>query len=380
MNDMTHRERILAAISHRQPDMVPIDLGATRDTSIVVEGYEKLKNHFGSDLETELCDRMMRVVKVDERILQKLDIDARSIFPGKPQKAGKELGPRMYRDVWGVEREHPEGSFYFDQLKFPLSGEKTMTDIVKYPWPNPDDPGYVQGLKERLKWIRENTDCAAVLTLPAPFVHISQYLRGFQDWYMDLVINSKWIEALFDAVLEITMEVARQELHEVGQDVDIVICADDLGAQQGLQFSHEHYVKYVKSRHEKYFRQIHDLSPAKVLFHTCGSVAAVIEDLVETGVDILNPVQVSAGGMDPVKLKKKYRGRMAFWGAMDTQSVLPHGNVDDVKNMVAERIEQMGEGGGYVLSSCHNIQPDVPLENVLAMFHHAREYVPSFIK
>ncbi|MBW2297118.1 MAG: hypothetical protein JRF32_05880 [Deltaproteobacteria bacterium] len=111
-----------------------------------------------------------------------------------------------------------------------------------------------------------------------------------------------------------------------------------------------------------------------------GSVAAVIEDLIETGVDILNPVQVSAGGMDPVRLKKKYRGRMAFWGAMDTQRVLPYGSVDDVKNMVAERIEQMGEGGGYVLSSCHNIQPDVPLENVLALFHYARDYIPSFVK
>ena len=378
---MTHRERILAAISHRQPDTVPIDLGATRDTSIVVEGYERLKSHFGIDSETELCDRMMRVVKVDERILQKLDIDARSIFPGNPQKgAAKELGSRMYRDVWGVEREHPEGSFYYDQRKSPLSGERTVTDIVNYPWPDPDDPGYVLGLKERLKWIRENTDCAAILTLPAPFVHISQYLRGFEDWYMDLVSNTKLIETLFDAVLEITMEVARQELLEVGQEVDIVICADDLGAQRGLQFSPEHYVKYVKSRHEKYFRQIHDLSPAKVLFHTCGSVAAIIEDLIEIGVDILNPVQVSAQGMEPVELKKKYRDRMVFWGAMDTQSVLPRGSVDDVKRMVTERIEQMGEGGGYVLSSCHNIQPDVPLENILAMFHYAREYVPSFIK
>ena len=111
-----------------------------------------------------------------------------------------------------------------------------------------------------------------------------------------------------------------------------------------------------------------------------GGSVAVIEDLIETGVSILNTVQVSAGGMDPVRLKKKYRGRMVFWGAMDTQRVLPYGSVDDVKNMVAERIEQMGEGGGYVLSSCHNIQPDVPLENVLAMFHYARDYMPSFVK
>lgn len=377
---MTSRERVLAAMSHQQPDKVPIDLGGTRDSSIVVEGYEKLKEYLNIEADNELCDRMMRVVKVDERVLKALDIDTRAVWPGSTTKGGEDLGPRRYKDAWGVERIHPDGSYYFDQTSFPLSGEITMSDLANYPWPDPDDPGLIRGLKEQIQRIRETTDCAAILTIPAPFVHITQYLRGFEDWYCDFVLNTKVLEALFDAVLEITMEIAKNELLEVGQEVDIVICADDLGAQQGTQISKEDYRKYVKPRHEKYYRQVHDLSPAKLLFHTCGSVSTIIEDLIEIGVDILNPVQITAANMDPVELKRKYGGRIAFWGAMDNHTILPRGSVSDVKRMVEERIEQMGEGGGYVLSSCHNIQPDVPVENIIAMFRHAREYVPSFAK
>lgn len=376
---MTHKERLVAAISHKQPDMIPIDLGGTVDSSIVVEGYEKLKKHFGVEAENKLCHRMMRVVQVDERILRALDIDTRSIFPGAPKKGGEqELGPHRYRDAWGVERVHPEHSYYYDQISFPLAREITISDISNYPWPDPDDPGLVQGLKERVKWIRENTDCAAILSLPAACVHTSQYLRGFEDWFCDFVLNPRILEALLDAVLEVTIQMAKNQLKEVGQEVDVIIFADDLGAQDGLQISYDHFLKYVKPRLEKYLGEVHDLSPAKVLFHSCGSVASIIEDLIDIGVDVLNPVQVTAAGMNPVELKEKYRGRMAFWGGMDSQKILPRGSTKEVKKAVEELIEQMGEGGGLVLSSVHNIQPDVPLDNILAMFQHAREYVPSF--
>jgi uroporphyrinogen decarboxylase len=378
---MTHRERVLAAVSHQQPDKVPIDLGGTVNSSIVAEGYERLKDHFGIKGETRLCHRMMRSVLVDEPILEALDIDTRAVLLGAPIKGGDQtLGPDRYRDSWGVERVKPEHSYYYDQTRFPLSGEITLADISNYPWPDPHDPGVFKDLKGRVQWIRANTDCAAILYLPSAFVHLSQYLRGFEDWYCDFILNTKVLEALFDAILEVTVQITKNALKTVGQEVDVVVCADDLGAQNGLQISHDHYAKYVKPRHERYFRQIHDLSPAKLLFHTCGSVASIIEDLIETGVDALNPVQINTAGMDPVDLKRKYRGRMAFWGAMDTQHILPHGSVDDVKRMVEERIEQMGEGGGYILAGGHNIQPDVPLDNILAMFQHARDYVPSFAK
>ena len=173
---------------------------------------------------------------------------------------------------------------------------------------------------------------------------------------------------------------ARRMLEEVGRDVDVVICSDDLGTQGGLQVSHEHYLRYIKPRHAKFFDLIHRLSPAPLVMHCCGSVVSIIEDLIEIGVQCLNPVQTTAAGMDPAELKRRFRGRMAFWGAMDTQAVLPRGTVQDVRRMVEERIEQMGEGGGYVLAPCHNLQPDVPIENILAMYEHAREYVPSYLK
>jgi uroporphyrinogen decarboxylase len=188
------------------------------------------------------------------------------------------------------------------------------------------------------------------------------------------------LKALFDAVLDVTLQVTKHQLAAVGQEVDVVFCSDDLGAQNALQMSHEHYLRYIKPRHKKFFRMVHELTPAKLVFHSCGSVAPIIEDLIEIGVDCLNPVQPTAAGMDPAELKRKYRGRMAFWGGTENQRILPRGSVREVKRMVEELIEQTGEGGGYVFSSCHNLQPDVPLEDVLALFEHAREYVPSFAR
>ncbi len=376
---MTGRERVTAALSHKEPDRTPIDLGGTRVSSIVVEGYERLKAHFGISSKTEICERMMRVVKVDEAILKALDIDTRAVFPGASGNGfQKELGPRAWRDLWGVERFHLKGGYYYEQLSAPLAGEITLSDVVGYPWPDPEDEGLLKGMKERLQWIRTHTDAAAVLTLPAPFVHVSQYVRGYEDWYKDLIINPKVLGALFDAILEVNYRIAQRELELLGKDVDVVICSDDLGAQSGLQISHEHFIKQIKPRLKKYFDLIHELSPAKLLFHSCGSLAPVIEDLIEMGVDVLNPVQTTAAGMDPVELKYRYGDRLSFWGAMDTQSVLPFGTVDDVRKMVEERIEQLGPGGGFILSSCHNIQPDVSVDKILAMFAHARNYRPTY--
>jgi len=378
---MTHRERLMAAVSHKQPDKIPIDLGSTRDSSIVVEGYEKLKSYFNEKSDNKICDKMMRVVEVDEKILKELDIDTRAVHPGSPEnRVPQPSNSNKYIDVWAVERIKKENSYYYDQERFPLSGHITITDIVKYPWPDADDPGYIRGIKERILWIRKNTDCAVCLNLPAPFVHISQYLRGFEDWFADFVCDTKLLEVLFDAVLEVTMHISKRILIETDKNVDIVFCADDLGTQNGPQVSYEHYKKFIRPRHKKFFQQIHDISHAKILFHSCGSLAGIIDDLIDIGVDILNPVQVTAKGMNPLELKKKYGKNLAFWGAMDTQKVLPFGSVADVKRMVEERIEQMGYGGGYVLAPCHNLQPDVPLENILAMFQYAREYVPSFMK
>jgi uroporphyrinogen decarboxylase len=162
----------------------------------------------------------------------------------------------------------------------------------------------------------------------------------------------------------------------VGDEIDVMLGSDDLGFQGGLMLSVETYRKMIKPRHKTYFRLFHDLSPAKVLFHTCGSVVGILDDLMDIGVDALNPVQVTAAGMGPASLKQRCSGRLAFWGAIDTQDLLPHGTAAEVKAEVERTIEILGAGGGYVLGAVHNIQPDVPIENVLAMYEHARDVRP----
>lgn len=375
----THRERVLAALDHIQPDRVPLDLGSTANSSIHADGYLRLARHFGMESKAEIIHRMMQTANVPEGILQALFIDVRGIFLGAPEKSrAEELGPGEYRDAWGCVRVKPPGSYYYDQVRFPLQGDISLSTIVKYPWPNPDDPGWTRHLRGRLQWIREKTDCAAVLTVPTAFVHVSQYLRGFQDWFMDFISNPKLLDALFDAVLEVNSQICKNVLKEIGSEVDVIATGDDLGTQNGLQVSYAHYQKHIHPRLAKYFRLIREHSPAKIHFHSCGSIAAIIPDLIEIGVDILHPIQVRAAGMNPGDLKRKYGNRLVFWGDIDSQHVLPHGGMEDVRREVETRIEQMGRGGGYILGAVHDIQPDVPVENILAMYRHAREYLPSF--
>jgi uroporphyrinogen decarboxylase len=249
-----------------------------------------------------------------------------------------------------------------------------MNDITRYPWPDPADPVRRRGLKERVRWIREETGCAAVLNVQSAFVHTSQYIRGFEDWFMDLAGDTRLIEALFDAVLDVSLGICRTFLEEVGRDVDVLMASDDLGLQNGLLASPELYRRIFKKRHAKYFRLLHDLSPGKVLFHSCGSIAEIMDDLIDIGVDVINPVQVTAAGMEPRNLKQRYGDRLAFWGAVDTHRVLPRGGTREVKNEVENRIDELNTDGGYILGAVHNIQPDVPLNNILTMFRHAREY------
>jgi uroporphyrinogen decarboxylase len=376
---LTSRERVLKALNHAEPDRVPMDLGGTHDSSIVVEGYERLKAHFGVTSDTRIMQRMTRAALVDEAVLQKLGIDTRAVIPGSPTRGvAAELGPRAYRDMWGVERVHPEGSYYYDQRTAPLTGSVTVADVARYPWPDPEDPGLLTGMRERLDWIRTHTDAAAILTLPAPFVHLTQFIRGFEGWYTDFILGTGVLEALFDAVLEITLRIAERELELLGGEVDVVRCGDDLGGQTGLQISYDHYRRFIKPRHAKFFRRVRELTPAKLMFHSCGSIVDILDDLVDIGVDIINPVQVTARGMDPTVLKKKYFGKLVFWGGTDAQKTMPFGTVEDVKKMVEGLIETLGRGGGFVFSSCHNIQPDVSAEKVAAMFGHAREYKPAW--
>jgi len=185
MTGMSHRERVIKALSREEPDRVPFDLGSTGNSGIHIAAYQKLKAHFGIEAEDTILHKFQQTVYVHEPILEALDIDFRPVGYGSPDGwPDVPVGEDGYRDEWGVVRRKPPGSLYYDLAEAPLAGQISIQDIVNYPWPDPTDPGYVRGLRDRLLHYRQNTDYAIVLRLPGPFVHTTQFLRGFEDWFL----------------------------------------------------------------------------------------------------------------------------------------------------------------------------------------------------
>lgn len=388
---MNHRERALAALHHEEPDRVPVDLGSTRNTGILQAPYAALSAYLGvgaaaQDREAPQAGpgghgigKVLGLATPDEALLQRLDVDFRGVFLGRADASAEAPlpdapdGSAMHRDEFGVIRRCPPGGHYFDLARSPLSGDITLADIVRYPWPDPADPGLTRGLRERALALRETTDYAIALHLTDIFVHTTQYLRGFEAWYMDLVLAPELAGALMDAVLELRLEVLRRALEAVGDLIDVVSTSDDVADQRGPQMSMRTYRKLIKPRHARYLQKVREMTDAVLLYHSCGSVVDLLPDLVDMGIQALNPIQVTARGMDPAALKAAWGHHLAFWGGVDTMHVMPRGTPDDVRAEVRTRIREMGQGGGYVVAAVHNLQPDVPPQNIVAMVEAARQ-------
>jgi uroporphyrinogen decarboxylase len=304
-------------------------------------------------------------------------VDTRGVFAGAPELAcnqGVELSENSFRDAWGVTWGKPPSSYFYDVIQPALPGAITLSDLRKHPWPDPHDPGYTRGLRERVVAQRASTDCALVLNVSIYPVQCSQFIRGYQDWFLDMAAEPKLMGYLFDTLTDIMQTIVGAVLAEVGDLVDVVSVSDDIGMQDRTTVSPAMYRRLIKPRQARAFRFIHDRSPAPLMYHTCGSVYAIMEDLIEIGVDALNPVQITAANMDAVRLKKEFGDRVSFWGGIDTSRILPWGTPAQVRDEVRRVIRTLGPGGGYILNSVHNIQPGVPVENVLAMFEAAREF------
>ncbi len=370
---MTHRERVLAALDHREPDRLPIDLGSARVTGMVKGAYEKLCEHLGFGEPGPVLDRMQQIVEMDERVLRRLDVDVRALAHGAPDRGrDEELGDGQYRDEWGVVRRQPPGCHYYDLQASPLAGEITAADIARHPWPDPTDAGRFRGLREQAERLRQ-TGYAVMFNARFHPVHLTQYLRGFEDWYMDLGQNHELFRCLMDAAMDVLVEMNRRALAEIGDLIDIVSFGDDVGLQDRAVCSLPVYRKLIRPVHVRVVETIRSCTRAKIFYHTCGSVYALIPDFIGMGIDALNPVQVTAKNMEPERLKREFGGRIAFWGGIDSQRVLPRGTPGEVKAEVRRMFRILGPGGGWVAGAVHNIQPDVPPENVLAMFEAARE-------
>jgi len=377
---MNHRQRVLAVLNHQEPDRVPVDLGSTRNTGILIEAYQGLLEYLkpGSQLLRQDDfgqSKIARIAIPSEDILQQLDIDFRGLFLGKPDRPLERMLPDgSHQDELGVIRQRPPGSYYYDIVHFPLDHELSVSDLRNLKWPDPADPGYIRGLREEAKTLRQTTDYALVLHLQDIIIHPSQYMLGFERWYLDFLQEPKLMEALLDILLEIRTELAVAALQEVGDLIDVVSSSDDIADQRGPMISPKMYRQFIKPRHMHYFEALRAHTKAKILYHSCGSVVTLIPDFIDQGIDFINPVQVSAANMDTSHLKKEYGDKIGFWGAIDTMHVLPFGKPEQVRVEVKQRIHDLAPGGGYVLAAVHNIQPNVPPQNILAMFEAACEY------
>lgn len=374
---MTHRERLLAALSHKQPDRVPVDIGSTIVTGISLKTYAGVKQILGIETgPTRVFDQAAQLAQIDEEVLTRWGVDTRGFIPGSNPDLPNDVDENeTITDDWGIRKQYSPESETFFVADSPLKGEISVNRIRAYPWPDPHSIVPLDGLLERIREAKSRDDYAIVLALPTNFILTSMELRGFEDWYMDFGWNKTCLGFLFDQILEIQLEICDRILSAVGDQVDVVVNFDDLAMQDRLLVSPASFKELLKPRLKRLFDFIHSKTPAKLLHHSDGAIQPILDDLIEIGVDAINPVQVSARGMgDLPLLKRKFGDRITFWGGIDTQHLLPFATPQEVYSQVQRTIEEMNVDGGYVLCSVHNIQNDVPPENVVAMFDAILEY------
>lgn len=378
---MNHRERVITALNHEEPDRVPIDLGGTCVTSIAATTYGALRRQLGlPEKEIRISEIVQQVAWVDDDVMEVLGVDVIPVWPNGGS-SGLALtdegnGVTSFKDDFGATLRKPKDSFYYDWTEFPLP-EPTIDALNKMPWPNTEDPARYEGLRERVLKLKSETDYALFGMAATGHDLFNQLLRvrGMVNGMTDLLLEREFVEAFFDRIMQTIMRNQELFLNEVGDLLDVHFAADDLAGQTAPLVSPEVYRKLIKPRWAKILSLIKSKTNAKIFYHTCGAADEFIPDLIEMGVDILNPVQVASPGMDSAELKKKYGDKLSFWGGgCDTQRVLPFGTPAEVREDVRRRIRDLAPGGGFVFNPVHNIQPRVPAQNVVEMFKSAREF------
>ncbi|MCX6079675.1 MAG: hypothetical protein NTW32_09110 [Chloroflexi bacterium] len=378
MATMSHRQRLKWALNHQEPDRVPLDFATGGNTSPTPEVYSRLAQIYRIQTPVQFVPHMMRLARVDEIILKDLKIDTRPVYMNPVSKGIRPcVEPGFFYDEWGVKwREFDLGGvIYRESSESPLQNA-SIDDLEHYPWwPDPNDLQRYVGVQDSAQTLFQSTDYALIGCPAFNSVWERAYmLCGYARMLEGLVAEPEFVHAVFRKITDIVLIQLRQFLALAGSTLEVVKIGDDLGGQQNCLMSPATYRQTIKPYHQEIFNCIHQNSPAKAFLHTCGAVVKMLPDLIDAGVEILNPVQVSAKGMDTAILKQDFGSQLTFWGAIDTQWVLPHGTQEDVKADVHHRIQDLGPGGGYVVAPVHNVQADVPAENVIAMYQAAHEY------
>lgn len=370
------RERVLKALNHEEPDRVPLDLGGVSLTSIHKGCYDKLVEYLDLEPNPEYLSWRGHIVRPPQELLESFGTDTRGA--DLPQSSEIAFGD-SFVDDWGVEWKLPRGGDNYIATKSPLQHLRSPSakDLENFDWPAPEEmlpTSDLSGLRSRAQYLRENEDVAVLAKLPTGIVHSGQFVRGFTQFLGDMIKHPDFVSDLLDRLTELWIEAAKMIVRQVGDLVDVVAWPDDIGTQDNLMFNPSYYRKFIKPRHEAMVAAVKEEADVAVFYHTDGDIFPVLEDIAEIGVDILNPIQTSAKEMEPERVKETVGGKLTLWGGIDTHHVLPHGSPGEVREEVRRKIEVLAPGGGYVLASVHNIQPDVPPENVIAMLEAARRY------
>ncbi|OIO94793.1 MAG: hypothetical protein AUK03_06310 [Anaerolineae bacterium CG2_30_64_16] len=369
---MTSRERVLCALDHEEPDRVPIFFGTSGATTMLAPGYERLKAHLGITKETTIFWRGLQYVLMDEEALAWSGSDGRPLLPGPaPAPFARDVSADAYVDGWGSLWERQPGIIYYEVVDSPIR-TATIADLDRYAWPDLAHPSRFVGLREKAKAIQDAGYAVVALSGVSPFEQ-AYMSRGVEQWMLDLAGNPDFALALMRKITDLMKASVIRLLEEAGDTIDVLVTGDDLGSQNATLISPRMYRRMIKPFHAEIYQEIKKRTQAKIFYHSDGNIYPLLGDLVEIGVDLLNPVQVNAGDMgDTARLKREFGDRLSFCGAIDTGWVLPSGTPDDVRAEVRRRIKDLGPGGGYILASVHCIQPDVPLENVIAMLNEAK--------
>jgi len=378
---LTSRERVLTALAHEEPDRVPIVIGVSNATGIKMAPYRELKRIIGVDApETYMYDwPELGTAAVDEATMRRLHVDVRGVLDLEPAAVLERNRTREphsdYINSWGSGAVEIAPDDWFPMVE-PLADATTLDAIERYPWPDMDDPTRVAHMGAEAARLAADGEYAIMATPWLLFpLERAFAMQGMSRFLMNAALEPEFAEALLRKIASLCERLMGHVLDVLGDDVDIIKIGDDLGTQQRLLMSPTMYRSMLKPVHAEFIASIRRRTKARIFFHTDGDVFQLIDDLVEIGVDILNPIQTSAGKMaDLAALKRRYGDALTVCGAIDTQRILPHGTPDEVRAEVRRVIGELAPGGGYLLSSVHTIMNDVPAANILAMVDAVEAY------
>lgn len=379
---MTSRERVLTTIHHEQPDRVPLVIGVSNATGIKIKPYQDIKNIAGIEAPDEyLYDwPELGTAAIDEETMRRLHSDVRGVLDLEPEyvlRRNREREPHSdCIDSWGSgQSENVPGEWY--PGIHPLPDARSIKDLDSYAgWPDMNDPTRVAHVRQAARHLAEQNQFAIMATpwLLFPFERAFA-MQGMEVFLQNMALNPDFARALLERIADHCKQLMGHFLEALGDDVDIIKIGDDLGTEKSLMISPKMYREMLKPIHADFISFIKERTKAKVFFHSDGDVAPLIEDFIEIGVDILNPIQTSAGSMSDLQsLKKRFGSKIVFCGGIDTQGILPFGSVEDVRQEVRRVMQILGPEGGCMIGAVHTVMNEVPPENVLAMVDAVIEF------